>query len=100
MPWKTMTLKEFTESLGLDYAEHAQKHALIKKIISARKRQRLSQAQLAKKVGVSQVRIARIESGLGTYSVSFEALFKILAALGYYCRISVKKGNEQAKLAP
>lgn len=99
MPWKTMTLQEFTESLGLDYAEHAEKHALIKKIISVRKKQGLSQAKLAKRVGVSQARIAKIESRLGTHNISFEALFKILAALGYSCKIVTRKLDNQDKLA-
>ncbi len=91
MPWLSMSLDEFTASLGLDPYEKAQKHSLINQIITLRKQRRLSQAQLAKKVGVSQAQIAKIESRLNTYNVSFEALFKIFAALGYICKITTKK---------
>jgi transcriptional regulator with XRE-family HTH domain len=97
MPWKTISMKALADSLGIDYAEIEQKHELIKKIAAARKKQGLTQAQLAKKLGVSQARIAKIETRIETQSISFEALFKILAVLGYTCRVTTKRRAQGAK---
>jgi predicted XRE-type DNA-binding protein len=91
MPWKEMSLKEFAESVGANVSEVREKHRLMAMIVKFRKTQKLSQAALAKKVGVSQARIAQIESGIGTSKISFDVLFNILVALGYDYHVTMKK---------
>jgi DNA-binding XRE family transcriptional regulator len=91
MPWKEVSLRQFAESVGANIAEVREKQRLIEMIAKIRKRQELSQAALAKRVGVSQARIAQIESGIGTAKISFDVLFNILVALGYdYCVVTRK----------
>ena len=91
MPWKELTLRRFAESVGANVAEVREKQRLIEMIAKIRKRQELSQATLAKRVGVSQARIAQIESGIGTAKISFDVLFNILVALGYDYRVVTRK---------
>jgi len=91
MAWKEMTIKELAESLGLDIGEVREKQRLMQMIVKTRKRKGLSQARLAKKVGVTQGRIAQIESGVGTVKVTFDVLLGILGTLGYDFKIVVKK---------
>ena len=91
MAWKEMSLKELAESLGLDIGEVREKQRLMQMIVKTRKEKGLSQAKLAKKVGVTQGRIAQIESGVGTARVTFDVLLGILGTLGYDFKIVVKK---------
>ncbi len=51
----------------------------------------MSQAQLAKRVGVTQGRIAQVESRIGTVKVNLEVLLSILRELGYEYKIVAKK---------
>jgi transcriptional regulator with XRE-family HTH domain len=44
--------------------------------VKVRKEQKISQAELAKKAGVTQGRVAQIESGVRTSKVSFDVLLK------------------------
>lgn len=91
MAWKEMSVEEIAESLGVNVGEVREKQHLIQLIIKARKAHRLSQAALAKKVGVTQGRIAQIESGIGTANVTLDLLLSILSRLGYEFRIVTKK---------
>lgn len=91
MPWKEMSLKEFADSIGANVSEVREKHRLMATIVKLRKKEKLSQAALAKKVGVSQARIAQIESGIGTSKISFDILFNILVSLGYDYHVTMKK---------
>ena len=52
----------------------------------ARKRKRLTQAQLAKKVGMPQSQIARIESG--NYNVTLGTLNRVASALDLKVRVA------------
>ena len=54
MAWKEMTLEELAKSLGADFTEVREKQKLIDMIHKIRKAKKLSQATLAKKLGVSQ----------------------------------------------
>lgn len=102
MPWKALTTKEFAERAGVNFDEMMQKHRLVKQIIRIRKQRGISQAELAKKLGVSQPRIAKIESRIGTHKVTFDVLFRILSILGYSCKVSTKrvtKTSPQSKMA-
>ncbi len=64
---------------------------LIELIKKARKETKVSQAQLAKKLGITQGRIAQVESRMGTAKVTFEVLLSILRELGYECKIVAKR---------
>ena len=92
MGWKSVKPEELAKSLGVNASEVREKQKLIKLIVEARKQHKLSQAALAKKVGVTQGRIAQIESGVGTSRVTFDVLLNILSALGYDYRIVSKRG--------
>ena len=87
MAWKEMTVEELAKNLGVNAKEVQEKQKLMQLIVKVRKEKGLSQAGLAKKVGVSQSRIAQIESGVGTAKVTFDVLLNILMALGYNFKI-------------
>lgn len=91
MAWKEMTVDELAKSTGVDIHEIREKHRLIELIKKARKEQKISQIQLAKKMGVTQGRIAQIESRIGTAKVTLEVLLSILKQLGYEYRIVTRK---------
>lgn len=91
MAWKEMTIEELAKSLGVNAAEVREKQRLIKLIVKERKFANLSQMKLAKKVGVTQGRIAQIESGIGTTRITFDVLLNILSVLGYDFRILPRK---------
>ena len=91
MPWKNVNIEELAESLDVNANEIREKQKLIEQIVKARKKASLSQAALAKKVGVSQGRIAQIESGVGTSKITFDVLLNILTVLGYDFKIVPRK---------
>lgn len=91
MAWKEVNAEELAASLGINASEAREKQKLMQLIVKIRKEGKVSQAALAKKVGVSQGRIAQIESGIGTSKVSFDVLLNLLRALGYDFKIVAKK---------
>ena len=91
MAWKEISVEELAKSLGANVAEIREKQRLVGLIVKARKAKKLSQAALAKKLRISQARIAQIESGIGTAKVTFDVLFNMLVALGYDYRVVTKK---------
>ena len=91
MPWKEVSMESLAKSLGVSLTEVREKQRLIDLIVNVRKGRKLSQSALAKRLSVSQSRIAQIESGVGTSRVSFDVLFAILVELGYEVRVVAKK---------
>ena len=91
MAWKEMSVIEIAQSLGVSVGEIRAKQNLIHLIIKQRKVKRMSQTKLAKKVGVTQSRIAQIESGIGTSRITFDILLNILTVLDYQFKIVMKK---------
>ncbi|HET7318551.1 MAG TPA: helix-turn-helix domain-containing protein [Nitrospirota bacterium] len=91
MAWKEISIEELAKSLGANVTEIREKQRLVGLIVKARKAKKLSQTALAKKLGISQARIAQIESGVGTAKVTFDVLFNMLVALGYDYRVVTKK---------
>jgi transcriptional regulator with XRE-family HTH domain len=91
MAWKEVSIEELAKSLGANITEIREKQRLVGLIVKTRKAKKLSQAALAKKLGISQARIAQIESGVGTAKVTFDVLFNMLVALGYDYRVVTKK---------
>lgn len=91
MAWQELSLPELADSLGVSLSEVREKQRLIDQIIKVRRSRRLSQAALAKKLGLSQSRIAQIESGVGTSTISFDVLVSILVTLGYEFKVVTKE---------
>ncbi len=91
MAWKEISIEQLAKSLGADISEVREKQRLITMIIKIRKAKKISQATLAKKLGVSQARIAQIESGVGTSKITFDVIFSLLIALGYDYRVVTTK---------
>ena len=81
---------QFRELWELDQ----QKLVFIKKIIAHRIKHKLTQTQLAKKLGVSQQHISKIESG--DFS-NIDTLHNVLLAIGYTVRIQMIPLKSQAK---
>ena len=91
MAWKEVSIEQLARSLGANLSEVREKQRLIDMIIKIRKAKKISQAALAKKLGVSQARVAQIESGIGTAKISFDIIFNILTVLGYDYRVVTHK---------
>lgn len=91
MAFKEMSIEELADSLKVNLSEVREKQKLISIIIKERKAMKMSQAALAKKVGVTQGRIAQIESGVGTSKITFDVLLNVLIALGFDFKISAKR---------
>jgi predicted XRE-type DNA-binding protein len=91
MAWKEVSIEELAKSLGANVTEIREKQRLVGLIAKTRKAKKLSQAALAEKLGISQARIAQIESGVGTAKVTFDVLFNMLVALGFDYRVVTKK---------
>ena len=87
MAWKEMSMDELAESLGLDVNEVREKQKLVQLIIKYRKEQKLSQAALAKKMGVSQPTVASLES---RKDMRVSTLHRLVRACGGTLRVSVK----------
>ncbi len=62
------------------YDEYGKQLEIAYQILQLRKRRKISQAQLAKKIGTKQSNIARMEAGQQNFSV--DILEKIAGALG------------------
>jgi DNA-binding XRE family transcriptional regulator len=88
-------IEEFGKSLGLSQVDIElirYKKALIEKLKDRRKKLRMSQAELARKIGSQQPAIARMEAGL-VGQVSMDFLVKIALTLRVAVRI---KGMSRA----
>lgn len=91
MPFKAIDLTALAKQLGINESEVREKQRLIERVIKLRKQNGLSQVELAKRVGVSQSRIAQIESGVGTSKISFDVLLNIISVLGFNYEVRLKK---------
>lgn len=91
MPFKEIDPEKLADKLGINYAEVLEKQKLIDKIVEMRHNTHLSQTALAQRIGVTQSRIAQIESGVGTSRISFDVLFNIIHALGFEFQILLRK---------
>ncbi len=98
MPSKTIDHHKLAKKHGIDLNTIKTKQELIQKIIKAREKQNLTQADLAKILGKTQSYIAKIESGLGTRNFSLDVLLDVLKKLGYEYKISTRKTGEDEKL--
>jgi len=69
------------------FDEYGRQLEISYKILQLRKRKKMSQLLLAKKIGTTQSNIARLESGQQNFTVSF--LDKIATALGANLEINI-----------
>ena len=90
-----MNLKEFDKQLFTDrpevlkeYKKLEPRYEIIKQILKYRKKQKMSQNQLAQKIKTKQSCISRLENG--DYNPSLEFLSKVASALGKELHISFK----------
>ena len=93
------TAKELFEQLRADdpelqreYDRLGPRFEMVDAIIKARKRRRLSQRELAERIGVTKTVVSRLESG--QHSPRLETVYDIAHALGY--RLDVKFVRERA----
>ncbi len=78
--WKTGSVAEFLDLSAEESAYIEMKLALSEKLRERRRRNKLTQAELAKVIESSQSRVAKMEAGDPT--VSIDLLVKSLLALG------------------
>ena len=87
-------VKQFTEEgLSLNSYESwliTTKNNIIATIVKARKKQGLSQKELAEMLGTTQSVISRIENGLSK-NITLDYLMKIICALGLSSKTVIKK---------
>lgn len=91
MAWKEMNVSALADSLGINASEVLEKQKIIQFIVKAREERKLSQATLAKEMGITQSRIAQIESGIGTSKVTFDVLLGVLKHLGFDYKVVLKR---------
>lgn len=91
-------LKPFLRDLGFrrGYEEELEKLRIVDTLIQLRERQGLTQIGLARRMGVSQPFIAKLESG-ETHNFSLETLLKLALALN--SELEVRFHPKQAKAA-
>lgn len=68
------------EEFNIEYVKLKPRYEAIAQIISARKEQNMTQAELAKRVGTQKSNISRLESG--NYNPSLDFLVKVAESLG------------------
>ena len=68
------------EEFRIEYEKLKPRYEAIEQIINARKEQNITQAELAKRVGIQKSNISRLESG--NYNPSLDFLTKIAESLG------------------
>ncbi|MDD2361964.1 MAG: helix-turn-helix transcriptional regulator [Oscillospiraceae bacterium] len=74
--------------LNEEYKRLEPEYEIIRQVITARAEQNLSQADLAKRVGIKQSNISRLESG--NYNPSLDFLRKIASGLGKELHVELR----------
>jgi predicted transcriptional regulator len=85
--WKRKQMKDPAFKAAYDALE--EEYALIRELLDARTRAKLTQAQVAKRMGTSQSAVARMESGRAP---SMASLRKYAKATGSKIEIKLKAG--------
>ena len=79
------------EEFRLAFEQHRFYLQVASLVSDLRARTGLSQVELAKKAGVSQPMIARLEKGDSRRTPTFDTIFRLLKVLGYTMSIHVQK---------
>ena len=80
-----------TDEFRLAFDQHRFYLQIARLVSDLRARTGLSQVELAKKAGVSQPMIARLEKGDSQRTPTFDTIFRLLKVLGYSLSIHVQK---------
>lgn len=72
----------------VEYEKLRPRYEAIAQIITARKEQNMTQAELAKRVGTQKSNISRLESG--NYNPSLDFLSKVAESLGKSLKVQIK----------
>ena len=80
-----------TSDFRVAFEEHRFYLQIAHLISDLRGRAGLSQMELAKKAGVSQPMIARLEKGDSSRTPTFDTIFRLLRVLGYTMSLQVQK---------
>ncbi len=75
------------EEFEIEYEKLKPRYEAIEQIIRARKEQNITQAELAKRVGIQKSNISRLESG--NYNPSLDFLAKIAESLGKKISVTI-----------
>jgi predicted transcriptional regulator len=75
-------------TIAKEYESLKPKYTMIRCLIERRNRLRMSQAQLAKKVGMKQPAICRLEKG--DHNITLNTFFKVTNALGLDISLKTK----------
>lgn len=86
--WKKKQMKDPAFKAAYDALE--EEYALIRELLDARNRAKLTQAQVARRMGTSQSAVARLESGR---SPSMASLRKYARATGSKVQIKLTKAS-------
>ena len=79
------------DEFRLAYEERRFYLQIARLVCDLRERTGLSQVELAKKAGVSQPMIARLEKGDNRRTPTFDTIFRLLKVLGYSMSLHVQK---------
>lgn len=79
-------LKE--EEFKIEYEKLRPRYEAIRQIVTARKEQNMTQAEIARRVGTQKSNISRLESG--NYNPSLDFLSKVVESLGKSLNIQIK----------
>lgn len=83
------------DEFRLAFDEHRFYLQVARLVSDLRARRGLSQIELAKKAGVSQPMIARLEKGDSRRTPTFDTIFRLLKVLGYTLSIHAQKENRK-----
>ena len=75
------------EEFKLEYEKLQPRYEAIEQIITARKEQNITQAELAKRVGTQKSNISRLDSG--NYNPSLDFLSKVAESLGKSLKVQI-----------
>jgi ribosome-binding protein aMBF1 (putative translation factor) len=89
MGGRETTVQEFLGLSDEDMAVIEARLALREAIRKGRSEAGLTQAELAKRIGTSQARVARMEGG--DPQTSLESMMRALAATGYRARVTISR---------
>ena len=81
------------DEFRMNFDEHRFYLQIAHLISDLRSRTGISQVELAKRSGVSQPMVARLEKGDSSRTPTFDTIFKVLRALGYQMSINVQKAR-------
>ena len=83
------------EEFRLAFDEHRFYLQIARLVFDLRARAALPQSELARKAGVSQSMIARLERGDRQRIPTFDTIFRLLKALGYSLSLQVRKEKKR-----